>query len=148
MPEADRTASRLVGAWALVSWRILGDDGTIAYPLGEDARGSLLYTADGRMAVLITAADRPPLASIDPLAGEESERARAYSTCLAYCGRYEFRGDTVAHRVETSLFPNWAGDEQIRLVESDDERLVLRTPPIDAGGRLIVHELRWAREDG
>jgi hypothetical protein len=36
---------------------------------------------------------------------------------VSCCGRYEFRGDTVVHRVELSLFPNWVGVEQERLVD-------------------------------
>ena len=38
----------------------------------------------------------------------------AYSTCLAYFGRYAVHGDTVVHPIDVSLFPNWSGAEQSR----------------------------------
>ncbi len=38
----------LVGAWQLRSWENRAADGQVTYPMGTDALGSLLYTADGR----------------------------------------------------------------------------------------------------
>ena len=49
---------------------------------------------------------------------------------MSYCGRYEFRGDTVIHRVELSLFPNWIGGYQERLVDLRENRLTLSTRPL------------------
>lgn len=139
--------SELVGRWKLVAWRNLMDDGTIIEPLGEQPSGILIYIADGSMAVQITAADRPSLETADPVGGSDEERAGAYATCLAYCGRYEVRDDTIVHTIEISLFPNWVGAEQVRYFELSPGELVLRTPPIQAGERTVTGELRWARED-
>jgi hypothetical protein len=44
-------------------------------------------------------------------------------------------------------FPNWVGSEQTRHFEVTGVRLVLRTPPIAVGGRLLVHEFLWQREE-
>jgi hypothetical protein len=141
-----RALSGLVGRWRLVAWEIThGPDETMR-PLGDHAHGLLIYTADGSMAVQITAADRKPLASADPLGGSEPQRATAYSTCLAYCGRYEVCGETVVHTVEVSLFPDWAGAQQVRLFELAGDHLTLRTPPIDVGGATVAAELRWVRD--
>ena len=98
------------------------------------------------MAVQITAADRRPFGSADPLGGNEPDRAAAYSTCLAYCGRYEVCGETVVHTVEVSLFPDWAGVQQVRLFELAGDHLTLRTPPIDVSDAPLTAELRWVRE--
>jgi hypothetical protein len=144
--EEIRALPELVGRWRLVAWEIThGPDETIR-PLGDDADGLLLYTADGSMAVQIAAADRQLLGSADPLGGSESQRAAAYATCLAYCGRYEVCGDTVVHTVEVSLFPDWVGAEQVRLFELAGDQLTLRTPPIDAGDATVTAELRWVRD--
>jgi Lipocalin-like domain len=35
----------------------------------------------------------------------------------AHAGCYSFHGDRVIHHVELSLFPNWVGGDQERLVE-------------------------------
>ena len=106
----------------------------------------LVYTAGGRMAVQLAAADRPVLHTDDPLGGDVAERAAAYSTCLAYVGRYEVQGDTVLHSIDASLFPNWSGAEQSRPFTCDDDQLVLRTPPMETATGTVVNELAWARE--
>jgi hypothetical protein len=46
------THSTLVGAWRLLSWENRTADGQVTYPMGIDALGSLLYTADGRFSVM------------------------------------------------------------------------------------------------
>jgi Lipocalin-like domain len=136
----------LSGVWKLVAWRRIAGDGTVSYPLGDNASGMLVYTANGRMAVQLTAADRAPLKTDDPLGGDLHERAEAYSTCLAYVGRYEVQGDTVVHWIDVSLFPNWSGAEQSRPFTCEDDELVLRTPPMETAAGTVVNELAWARE--
>ena len=136
----------LSGVWRLVAWRRIAGDGTVSHPLGDDASGMLVYTAGGQMAVQLAAADRPALHTDDPLGGDEAERAAAYSTSLAYFGRYEVRDDTVVHWIDASLFPNWSGAEQSRPFTCDDDELVLRTPPMQTATGTVVNELAWARE--
>jgi hypothetical protein len=41
----------------------------------------------------------------------------AEETYVSSCGQYDFLGDTVVHHVELSLFPNWIGGDQERLVD-------------------------------
>jgi hypothetical protein len=43
-------ARALIGAWRLVSWSEIKKDGTTDYPLGQDAIGQLIYSADGHVA--------------------------------------------------------------------------------------------------
>jgi len=140
-------ADWLGGTWKLAGWRRIGDDGSVEYPLGTDAQGQLIYTDNGRMAVHIAAADRPPLATGDPLGGDTAERAGAYSTYLAYFGTYELDGDSVVHHIDRSLFPNWSGEKQVRPYTIDGDELVLRTPPAAGdSGVTVVNELAWTRE--
>jgi hypothetical protein len=136
----------LCGVWNLTAWRRIADDGTITYPLGEDARGQLVYTETGRMAVQMTGESRPLLETSDPLGGDTRQRADAYSTCLAYVGSYEVRGDTVVHWIDVSLFPNWSGAEQIRPFSYSHDELVLRTPPTASGTGVIINEISWVRD--
>jgi Lipocalin-like domain len=142
-----RVPTDLTGVWKLVSWRRITGDGTVSHPLGDDASGILVYTRDGRMAVQLAAAGRPPLATDDPLGGSERERAAAYATCLAYFGRYEVRGDEVVHWIDESLYPNWSGAEQTRPFTHEHGTLVLRTPPMETAAGTVVNELAWERED-
>jgi hypothetical protein len=98
----------------------------------------------------MAAAARQPLVTTDPLGGDVAARADAYSTYLAYWGTYELRDDdAIVHRIDESLFPNWSGEEQIRSYTCEDDRLVLRTPPMQvSGGATVVNELAWIREVG
>jgi hypothetical protein len=144
--QAWLVSAELAGTWKLVAWRRIAEDGTISYPLGADASGLLVYTTNGRMAVQIAATHRASMATNDPLDGDVQQRADAYSTCLAYAGTYELRGESVVHRIDVSLFPNWAGAEQIRPLTFDGDELVLRTPPADSANGVIVNELSWTRE--
>jgi Lipocalin-like domain len=137
----------LTGTWTLVAWRRIAADGTVSYPLGTGAYGLLSYSDNGRMAVQITGADRAALPTGDPLGGDEGARAGAYSTYLAYFGTYAVQGQDVVHQIEGSLYPNWAGERQVRPYTAESGELVLHTPPMRlADGASVVNELAWTRE--
>jgi hypothetical protein len=140
-------ADFLAGTWNLVAWRRIAADESVSYPLGTDAHGQLIYTQNGRMAVQICGANRAALDTDDPLGGAEVARAAAYSTYLAYFGSYELQGQNVVHRLDSSLYPNWSGEEQVRPFTAESDQLVLRTPPMRlADGSTVVNELVWARD--
>ncbi len=46
-----------------------------------------------------------------------------------------------------SMFPNWVGVDQKRHFELSDRELVLRTPPVEISGKVVVNELRWVKEE-
>jgi hypothetical protein len=135
------------GTWNLVAWRRIAENGSVSYPLGEKASGLLTYTGNGRMAVQVAAVDRATLDTDDPLGGDEDARAGAYSTYLAYFGTYEVQGQNVVHRIESSLYPNWAGQTQVRPYTIESGQLVLHTPPMRLqDGTTVINELAWTRE--
>ena len=101
----------VVGTWRLKRWETRDAEGRVAYPLGPNAVGYLIYTPEGHVSVSIMRADRLAFAGDDLLAGAPEERAAAAAGYVAYAGRYEVRGGAVVHRVELSLFPNWVGSE-------------------------------------
>jgi lipocalin-like protein len=111
------SSNPLIGTWRLISWENRGVDGQISYPLSKDAVGYIMYNPDGYMFVAIMGPNRLKFAAGDLLSGSTQEKAQAAGTYVSYCGRYEFHGDTVIHHVELSLFANWVGVEQERLVE-------------------------------
>jgi Lipocalin-like domain len=69
----------------------------------------------------------------------------AAETYVTYCGRYDFRGNTVVHHVELSLFPNWVGVDQERLVEIAGNRLTVSTRPMLLEGIQRSGHLVWER---
>jgi hypothetical protein len=139
------SSNLLVGTWRLLSWENRTLDGEVSYPLGEDASGYIAYNEDGYMFVAITRAGRRPFAAGDLLSASTAEKADAADTYVSYCGRYEFHGETVIHRVELSLFPNWVGVAQERLVKIDGDTLTLSTHPLLLEGREQTAHLLWQR---
>ncbi len=135
----------LIGTWRLISWENRSVDGQVSYPLGKDAVGYIMYNADGYMFVAIMRPDRAKFAAADLFGGSTQEKAQAADTYVSYCGRYEFRGDTVVHHVDLSLFPNWVGVDQERLVEFTGDQLILSTRPILLGGLQQTARLTWER---
>ncbi len=140
------TSNPLVGTWRLISWETRSVDGEkISYPLGKDAVGYIMYNEDGYMFVAITRPNRTKFAAGDLLGGSTEEKVQAATSYVSYCGRYEFQEDTVIHHVELSLFPNWVGSDQERLVELRGNRLTLSTRPILLGGKQQTAHLIWKR---
>jgi hypothetical protein len=137
---------QFTGRWRLVSWTAVYDDGRVEHPFGDRPRGFVLFGSDGWAAVQIEATERPTMSRRDPSAAPGSEQARAFATYLAYVARFEVREDAVALEVELSLNPQWVGTTQVRKYLFDDGELVLRPPPVEVGGQLCTHELRWVRD--
>ena len=135
----------IVGGWRLVSFENHDGDGRVRLPYGPAPVGSILYTADGRMAATVMRGDRTPLAG-EPRRGEATtEKARAFEEYLSYAGRYTFLGDRVIHHVEISLWPGWVGTDLERLAGFRDERLILRTAPSGDGARIRTTIITWER---
>jgi hypothetical protein len=126
----------LVGGWRLVSWENRAADGQLTYPMGADALGYVLYTADGRFSITISRRGRAGFTAGDLLSGATEEKAQAMESFVAYAGRYSFHGDRVIRHVELSLFPNWVGSDQQRWVELAGDRLTLSASPLLLAGKL------------
>ncbi len=67
--------------------------------------------------------------------------AEAFATFFAYGGRYSLDGDRLTHHVEVASVENWVGTDLVRMLESSEGRLRLRTPPLLVSGEPRVSEL-------
>jgi Lipocalin-like domain len=144
--SAAQSSRDLVGTWKLVTGTAQtgnGEKGTDLY--GPNPTGFVTYTSDGRMSLIIASDGRKPLSVADRVAAPRDERAEAFSTCLAYAGRYTLTGDKLTHHIEVSSFQNWVNTDQIRLVTLTGNRATFRTPPILFNGKQQVVELVWER---
>ena len=130
-----------------MSWSSQTDGGAVAYPFGQQPEGSAVLTAGGWLMGMLAVGDRPNLSTDDVGGGSEEERALAFSTYVAYCGPYEIDGNVLITRVAMSMFPNWVGGDQKRYFELSGDELVLRTPPVEIRGDVVVNEVRWVREE-
>ena len=135
----------LVGTWALESWEVVDSAGAVDRPFGEQPIGYIMYSPEGYMAVAFMPSSRPPFAAADILGGTAGEKCAAVGTYISYCGRYEVAGDRVRHHIELSLFPNWTGVTQERIVSLSGDTLRISTPPLLIKGKVQTAHLVWRR---
>jgi hypothetical protein len=142
------TADDLVGGWLLTRWDYTVDGVPKGYPMGETARGQIIYAADRRMAAILSSPDRPAFRTDQFHKGSSEERQTAALTYVAYGGTYAVADDVVTHHVEFSLFPNWVGTDLIREISWQEDQLVLTSAPeVSSSGKTVVNRLFWRRAD-
>jgi hypothetical protein len=139
-------SSAILGTWKLLSASSSTSDGERSdTPLGVGPTGFITYNPDGRMSVLISHGGRKPLFQGGPTPPTTEQAAQAFSTFVAYAGRYTLKTDEVIHHVDISFIPDWVGTDQIRKIKLEGERLVLSTPPMSTGGKIMTIEFIWQR---
>lgn len=136
---------QLIGAWKLVSYVEKPVDGSEPfYPMGTDPQGIILYTPDGYMSAQLMHPGRRRFASGDWFLGTDKEvnaEAMGYS---AYSGPFhtDEEKQTLTHSMFVSLFPNWLGQTQARVVKIDGKMLYLSSAvPIRSGGKETMSHL-------
>ena len=136
-----------VGAWRLVTFEFRKADGSVIYPFGAKAQGSIIYTASGRYSAQLMRKDRPRLKGGDQLKGTVEEVRANYQGCISYFGTYQIdhEENTILHHVEGSLFPNMEGTLQKRFFELSKNHLQLKTPAIRLNGEKAFGILQWER---
>ena len=136
----------LVGTWKLVSVTSTTDKGVVdKSALGQNPSGLLTYTADGRMMAIISDDGRKPLSIADRVSAPADERAQAYSSFMAYAGRYTYSCERVVHHIEVASLQNWVNTDQTRLVTLLGDRLIVRNTPQLRGAVMVTLESVWER---
>lgn len=133
-------AAGLIGAWQLVEFRELDDEGggTSKGPLGPNARGLLIYAPDGAMSVSMMRRDGQP-ATAD-LAGGQS-RTTEY---MGYAGTWRLEGTRLLHHVEVSTHTYQLGQDLEREAHLRGDRLeLIGRAPVE--GRFRRRMLTWQR---
>lgn len=131
------TMADLIGTWELVSWISLKDNIFHTHPMGDDVKGQLIYTKEGRMSGFLMRADFEKEPARTP--------ARA-AICLSYGGTFEIDGSQVIHHVTLSTIPEWLNTPLIRTVVWQEGNLLLKTEPALAkDGHAYANELLWQK---
>src|SRR3977135_1770895 len=130
---------QLVGCWRLVDYSVTAaEGGQTDRPLGNDPRGTILYTPDGYMSAQLA---RP---------GPDEDDQDPDGYCIAYSGPYDVdeQTRTVAHQVQVSVIPSWLGTTQIRQVQfREPGTLVLSTSePRPRDGGMTQPTISWGRQ--
>ena len=123
--QAGIGSERFLGSWELVEWIAINPQGQRTYPFGENARGQVSYTADGRMSAHLM---RPP-----------DDPADAPPQHMAYWGTFSVQeaAGTVTHHVIGADRPNWLGSDQVRRFRFDGPDTLI----LSVGGQ----DLTWRR---
>jgi hypothetical protein len=135
-------ADSLIGTWRLERWELVYEDGRPPEcPLGADAEGFLIYTADGHVSATLARRSRPRLAD------DDGAKARAYEAYFGYAGRYEVRDGAVVHHIAIAPDPALTGATTLRNAVLDGDRLTLSGPDFAAGSPRS-HRILWRRAAG
>ncbi|MCX4867419.1 lipocalin-like domain-containing protein [Streptomyces sp. NBC_00257] len=122
----------LIGVWTLDSFHDIDATGTRAEgPLGAAPRGTLIYTADGRVSVHMM---RAPDA--DPVPGSNDY--------MGYTGTWRVTGSRVTHAIEITPRRPWVGTEQTRGARLEGDRLTL-DGSVPVNGLEQRRVLEWRR---
>jgi hypothetical protein len=109
-----------------------------------------MYTPDGYMSAQLMRPGRPQFASGDWFRGTDEEIEEEAMGYIAYSGPFhtDEEAQTLAHSMFVSLFPNWLGQTQPRVVTIDGDMLHLSSAtPIQSGGKEVMSYLSWQRAE-
>ena len=124
------------------------ETGEIFLPMGQHPEGLILYTPDGYMSAQLSSPEPHNFASGNMYHGAPEEYVAAGTSYLAYSGPYyvdEARW-TVDHEMYVSLFLNWKGQRQVRIVKLNGDELQLSTgEPTLFNGSLKTATIIWLR---
>ena len=140
------SAADLVGSWELTHWDYTVDGVHRGFVMGEDAKGQILYTPEGRMSAILMQHDRPAFGVSAFHQGSAEQREAAALTYVSYGGTFDVEDDRVSHHVAYCLFPDWIGTYLVREVSWEDDQLVLTAvPETTSTGKTVVNRLFWRR---
>ena len=131
-PQAAATSARLAGAWQLVSVETIRPNGEVIYPYyGKHPEGLLIYDRSGWMSVQIVSDPKPVIPNGDSraaiFAATPEQKASALEGYYAYFGTWTVdpSGATVTHHLRQSLYPGERGEDFVRQLSFDGNRLTL-----------------------
>lgn len=148
---------KLLGTWLLKSFEAVkitnelataSSSPSVIHPAGVSVEGTLSYTADGYVSVIIVPSNRRKFLDANPMSATPQDLASGVKGVIAYSGYFVLHDNTVTHYIKHSLFPNWQEEQQQRYVnlEDDDNTLVLSTDAFAfPDGALRVGRLVWDR---
>jgi hypothetical protein len=149
-PEAStptQPSPGLAGVWELASYTVTNGDGVASFPFGDQPKGQIVYTENGRMSAQLMRSDYD-LTPFSELGFSSALQEMGLSAFFAYWGTYHLdeASGIVTHEIEGCLFPDWVGASQVRNFRFEDpDHLVLWAQLADVGNPGDLFELGWTR---
>jgi hypothetical protein len=133
MVNSDLTSSAsydpkdLVGTWTVVSV-VAERDGRRFDSYGPNAKGMLVFDANGRYSLIFIASGLPSFGSDSRSGVTADEAMRVVAGSLAHFGTYvvDEAGKSLTLRIERATFPNWNGMSKRRsyVIRGDELRFI------------------------
>ena len=115
LAHTGHSAKDLVGTWALVSV-VAERDGRQFDSYGPNAKGLLVFDANGRYSMILIAAGLPHFASGNRSSGTADENKAVVAGSIAHFGRYvvDEADKSFTLQIDRATFPNWEGKHNTR----------------------------------
>lgn len=133
--SASHDAKDLVGTWTLVSV-VTELDGRRFDTYGPNAKGLLVFDANGRYSIMFIAAHLPKFASGNRSSGTAEECKAVVAGSFAHFGTYvvDEADKSFTFQIERGTFPNWDGKHNKRSFVIVGDELRFTDPHASAGG--------------
>jgi len=129
----------LIGAWNIVAITYQQGDKTTE-PYGPNVKGTQVFDANGRFAVVVTRGDLPKVASNNRETATAEESQKIVHGSIAYFGSYTTNAadHSVTVNIEGATFANWVGTSQKRTYTISGDEMTLLNPTASGGGSAKV----------
>jgi len=112
----------LTGSWKLIGYQVEAKDTGKKIPaMGDHPTGRVIFTADHRVAFVLTGEGRKS-------GKTDAEKAELLNTLVAYTGIEQIQGNEWCTQVEAAWNPEWVGSVQCREFRLEGDRLEVLTP--------------------
>jgi hypothetical protein len=138
-PAAAQVDKNLIGAWNIVSITYQQGDKTTE-PYGRNVKGTQVFDANGRFAIVVTNGDLPKVASNNRETATAEESQKIVHGSIGYFGSYTTNAadNSVTVQIEGATFPNWVGTSQKRTYTISGDEMKLINPTASGGGTATV----------
>lgn len=137
---------RLIGGWSLVKFEGTYPDGRVVSPMGRNATGHIVYSANGFVSVNMMRGDRPDVTERKAFhARSDAAVAQVARGYFAYSGPFEVDEERAVarHHFDLCIDPALIGTLQERHVRFFDDKLELSVR--EAAGVALPSALVWQR---
>lgn len=144
--NAQSLKDQIVGTWIAVS-QYVDQNGNKLEPFGANPKGIVVYDPNGHFVLVLQRETLPKFASNNRLAGTPDENKAIVQGSIAYFGKYSVdeRERKINLHYDGSTYPNWDGEDQVRLVEISRDELKIISPVSAVGGGTVHLLLRRAK---
>ena len=142
-PEPNHSVSHnakdLVGTWTLVSV-VTEQDGSKSDAYGPNAKGLLVFDANGRYSIIFIAGGLPNFASGNRSRGTADETKAVVAGSLAHFGTYvvDEADKSFTFQIDRATFPNWDGKNNRRSFVIRGDELRFMEQHSSAGGPAMT----------